>query len=371
MPLQDYFNPNSMNPATQGGWQPQGAAAGLDYYNRQKDYQDALGLQRQAVGMDLQKQQGQLEDFQAARPSGLAATIAGNTATAENVGTLKAAEAQQAKAKGEYDFKTLDTRINDLIGSNDEKQRERGVKAIEHGLQVTDLLGPAVESGDKALVRSIAKGAGVKDNNPMVEHILNDANPTEALAKWRAALEGAQGRSKAGSINLKGSWDVKERNIMADAQRYTADQALEAAKIRSEAQQHVQKLEGILIRTMDAYYAETDPNKKRELALKLDQIEKMYNTAKVLSNPYSPSEFGANIIGGQTPNPAGAPNARAGAVVPFSQRVQQGQPTPQGQPGQQVPGLGIQQQVEATGERFQPDVYDYQMIDGKLMKRKK
>lgn len=370
MPLQDYFNPNSMNPATQGGWQPQGAAAGLDYYNRQKDYQDALGLQRQAVGMDLQKQQGQLEDFQAARPSGLAATIAGNTATAENVGTLKAGEAQQAKAKGEYDFQTLNTRINDLIGSNDEKQRERGVKAIEHGLQVTDLLGPAVESGDKALVRSIAKGAGVKDNNPMIEHILNDPDPTAALAKWRAALEGAQGRSKAGSINLKGSWDVKERNIMADAQRYTADRSLEAAQYRTDAQKHQQKLEALLAQSMNAYFAETDPVKKKELAIKIDQIEKMANTLKSLGAPYSPSEFGANIIGGQTPNPAGAGAARAGAVVPFSQRVQQGQPVPQGQPGQQLQPV-TQQQVEAKGERYQPDKYDYAIIDGVLKKRAK
>lgn len=366
MPLQDYFNPNSMNPATQGGWQPDPAYLGLDYASRQSDYKDALGLQRQAVGMDLQKQQGQLEDFQAARPSGLAATIAGNNATAENIGTLKSGEAQQAKAKGEYDFQTLNTRVSDLIGSNDEKQRERGVKAIEHGLQVIDLLGPAVETGDRAMVKSIAKGAGVRDDNPMIAHIVNDPNPTEALAKWRAALEGAQGRSKAGSINLKGTWDVKEREIMAAAQRYTADRSLEAAQYRSDHQKQVDKLEGLLARTMEAYFSETDPVEKQKLAVKMDQIETMTNTLKALGAPYSPSEFRSDVIANRPGNPAGAGAARAGAVMPFSQRMQQSTP----QQGQAA-GPVTQQQVEAAGEQFQPDQYEYQIINGQLMKRRK
>jgi hypothetical protein len=365
MANQDYFNLESMNPAggAPGGWRPEGAAAGMEYYDRKFQYDKMMGLKQLMMEMDEQKQRGTLKDWNTARPSALASTIATNEAETGAVGPRKAGEALSTKVKGDYDFGTLNSRINDLLDSNDEKKRERGLKAITQGMQVMDLLGPAIETGDHDLVRSLAKGAGVKDTNPMIEHILKSQNPAATLKTWRSNFEAAQGRSEAGKIDRKGGFDIREREIMADAQKFTAYMHLLAAQFRTGSQQAKEKIESLLARTTQAWFDEKNPTKKAELLEKVNTLNQMILGMRAAGAPYSRSELGADVMTNTPPNAAGAPARRAGAFPPIPP-LQGGQPP--------VPTSPItKEQVEGAGEQYQPDRYDYEMQNGRLMKRAK
>ena len=308
----------------------------------------------------------QMQDYQQARPSALERVIAENQAVANTVGRLKEGEADRSFAQGKYEMGVLPSRIQDAIDSHDEKKRERGYKSIQHGLRTLDLIGPAVERGDYELADRLFTTAGSPEAREIFEHIKQSESPYEALQYWRQSLESAEARGKAGEIKLKGGFDVREREIMADAQKFSAYMQYLSAQFRTNSQKARDKVEGLLSRTMEEWFKETDPKKATELYQKVDIMNRMLLGWKVAGAPMSGAELGAGVLGGQqAPNAPGAPAARLDAFPPVP-------PLPGQNPAPPRPTQTItKEQVEAAGERYQPDLYEYSMINGRLMKRRK
>lgn len=246
----NYMNASSLNPGT--GYKPTGFLGGMVYGDDMAKFQQQYDLQHLMQQMEAQKQAGQLQDYEAARPSALKATIAGNNATADTVGDLKRGEADSSRAAGDLAMKTLESHIKAQVSSNDATTRKNALAQVQHGMQVIDSIGPMIESGDKLGAIAAAREAGLNGDNPMLQHVLNSSDPKGTLKQWRDTLGRAMARKEIAVEEVKqpGRMELQEiknataiavaelkGELRANAQRFSLDEAAVKGKTELKIQE--------------------------------------------------------------------------------------------------------------------------------------
>lgn len=230
----NYVSPASLLPQ-QTPMQLPAFMQGMQYHDQMQDYRNAQSLSDLMSRMAATKQSGELQDWQTARPSALASTIATNTATANTVGDLRRGEADKALAGGRVAMGTANSDIATKIAENVTKQGEAGREQLNTMIRLAQMAGAAQGPQGAAQVMQQASQMNIDPQHPLIQMAIKD--PQRAQQFLMSIDDKVQGKliTDTNDQGLKNYGNERVANITGQYHVQAAKIAADAAKARVDA----------------------------------------------------------------------------------------------------------------------------------------
>ena len=336
--MPNYFNPESINPGT--GWKPTGALGGRAWMQDRMRHKQAMDLQSIIQQMEIQKQQNELDTFEADDPVRRAARdekIATSNAVAGTIGATKEADLNEKLLKNRksanenYEAEQTQTaRVATVLAQEAAKQREAGLQKLQTGHFLASTLATAAGSGPAAVasVRAQMQKLGMNlDEDPVAQWILGGKDIKEVQArakmmtdaynqaspKFREEME-KQRLANQGHLDVEG---LRGQNRIAEIKAGATQKessALEEMRRARTPEEAIWKAAAVLANP------EIDPKVKAEAEAVKESAKRIIQAKPVPAAPWVPP--GAQPPQGRAdPTQPRPPLSQPGSLPPGVKRV--------------------------------------------------
>ena len=358
MATDSYLSPASLAPKIENGGVPTPLwLQGQQFYDATQNYQDAVSLQRLMGQMSAQQQNLELQKTQATQPGAISAVNAQNDALSKTIMQQKRGEAASADAAGQLALGTVGSNIAATNSKNDAQLTEDQHKKLQSVIQIAQTASALGGNPTMApVVQKMFQDVGIDPNSPTVQATIKDP---EGVTKKLMGISQAYQEKKALQTQAEAAKKDEALAVQEKANEGTktvaginANARITSAELYAQQRQTFQTLAtAAMSRVRAAQSAGKDPD-PTDVGL-INWVAQQEVTVKAA---------GAAQTGANTGAIAGLPTAPPVTAAPF--------PTaPSAVPGPDV--ALTEQQVKSAGWDYEPQKYDYKLINGRVARKPK